>query len=88
MVGTSELATYSFAPPDYLAIEIFKEDYNTTSCKDHLHEPFLLNIPRLSLFRMVVIRKNDLLNRLLIDDISLHSLSTLENLFDCERAHE
>lgn len=27
MVSTSELATYSFAPPDYLAIEIFKDDY-------------------------------------------------------------
>jgi len=28
MVDLYELATYDFAPPDYLAIEIFKDDYN------------------------------------------------------------
>lgn len=27
MVGTSDLATYNFALPDYLAIEIFKDEY-------------------------------------------------------------
>ncbi len=28
MVDLSELATYDFAPPDYLAIDIFKADYS------------------------------------------------------------